>query len=129
MKRGYVWYTLGMSIMIFFIVFSIDVFKSSLTPYVSFAEAKTLHNSSIQIRGVILSDSIHEKGKTITFSLCDDNEEQVGVVYHGVRPDGFDKASSIVAIGKYQDGQFNAEKILVKCPSKYQGLQGGSSKL
>ena len=50
------------------------------------------------------------------------------VVYHGVIPGNFDQATSIVAIGRYQDGVFAAEQLLVKCPSKYQAEaeKGGS---
>ena len=38
----------------------------------------------------------------------------------GVIPGNFDQAVSIVAIGRYQDDHFEAEQLLVKCPSKYQ---------
>lgn len=120
----------GIGMIALFIAFSIGTFSSSLTPYVSFAQAKSLHNN-IQIRGMLVPDSITyiEKGKVLTFKLRDDSGEQVGVLYHGIRPDGFAQASSVVAIGTYQDGQFHATKILVKCPSKYQGVQGSVSKL
>ena len=30
------------------------------------------------------------------------------------------RAISIVAIGRYQNGTFAADQLLVKCPSKYQ---------
>ncbi len=30
---------------------------------------------------------------------------------------------SIVAIGRFADGRIEAEKLLVKCPSKYQGAE------
>jgi len=42
------------------------------------------------------------------------------VVYHGVIPGNFDQATMVVAIGRYQEGRFLAEQLLVKCPSKYQ---------
>jgi cytochrome c-type biogenesis protein CcmE len=38
-----------------------------------------------------------------------------------VKPANFEDAVSIVAIGRYENGVFAAEKLLVKCPSKYQG--------
>jgi cytochrome c-type biogenesis protein CcmE len=46
------------------------------------------------------------------------------VRYHGVKPGNFEDAISIVAIGQYSADQeeFAANKLLVKCPSKYQGL-------
>ena len=45
------------------------------------------------------------------------------VVYRGIRPGNFKDAISIVAIGRYHDNRIEAEKLLVKCPSKYQGAE------
>jgi cytochrome c-type biogenesis protein CcmE len=42
------------------------------------------------------------------------------VHYHGTKPDQFDEAYHVVAIGKYQDTAFEAHKLLIKCPSKYE---------
>ena len=33
------------------------------------------------------------------------------------------QAISIVAIGRFREGHIDAEKLLVKCPSKYQGAE------
>ncbi len=33
-----------------------------------------------------------------------------------------------MAVGSWRDGAFHAEQLLVKCPSKYQGLEGGTGK-
>ena len=45
--------------------------------------------------------------------------------YKGVKPGNFEDAISIVAIGHFDEGakQFEADKLLVKCPSKYQGAE------
>jgi cytochrome c-type biogenesis protein CcmE len=45
------------------------------------------------------------------------------VTYRGIKPGNFKDAISIVAIGSYRDGHVEAEKLLVKCPSKYQGAE------
>ena len=44
-------------------------------------------------------------------------------MYGGIRPGNFKDAISIVAIGRYREGRIEAEKLLVKCPSKYQGAE------
>ncbi len=46
------------------------------------------------------------------------------VLYAGVKPGNFEEATEIVAVGSYSDGAFHAEQLLVKCPSKYQGIEG-----
>ena len=45
------------------------------------------------------------------------------VTYRGVRPGNFEQATSLVAIGTYRGEAFQADQILVKCPSKYQALE------
>jgi cytochrome c-type biogenesis protein CcmE len=35
-------------------------------------------------------------------------------------PADFTKSEQVVVIGAYKNGQFIADKILMKCPSKYQ---------
>ena len=45
------------------------------------------------------------------------------VLYEGVKPGNFEEATQIVAIGSYSDGAFHANQLLVKCPSKYQGIE------
>jgi cytochrome c-type biogenesis protein CcmE len=49
--------------------------------------------------------------------------KQIKVSYQGVKPGNFDQATEIVAIGEYQQGVFEADQLLVKCPSKYQGIE------
>ena len=60
--------------------------------------------------------------KTLLFTLYDEKtKESIPVSYTDVKPANFEDAVSIVAIGRYDKGVFAAEKLLVKCPSKYQG--------
>lgn len=119
MKRRHM---MGWLIVLVFVAFSLTAFQSSLTPYVSFAQAKKMPGT-VQVRGVIAADKIAvlESGKTLQFLLRDEAGEEVPVVYQGSKPEGLEQASSIVAIGKYRSGRFVAEKLLIKCPSKYQG--------
>lgn len=105
-----------------FIAYSVFAFQSAVTPYVTFAQAKAV-KSAVQVKGTLASAAITaaEEGKVTQFLLRDDAGEEVPVIYRGVKPEGLEQASSIVAIGKYDKGQFQADKLLVKCPSKYQG--------
>jgi len=50
------------------------------------------------------------------------------VMYYGVVPGNFDQAKSVVLKGKTENGVFIAEQMLVKCPSKYQGEEGRSTR-
>lgn len=47
--------------------------------------------------------------------------ETMPVVYTRVKPASFEEAQHVKAIGVFANGSFQAESLLVKCPSKYQG--------
>ena len=65
-----------------------------------------------------------QSGDKFNFSLQDEQTgETMRVIFDGMKPDQFDEAYHIVAIGKYAaaDETFYAKKLLIKCPSKYEG--------
>ena len=96
-------------------------FKKSMTPYISFAEAR--HASGlVQVNGKLADKNyvLRRDEQFLEFKLRDSKDEILPVVYRGVIPGNFDQAVSIVAIGRYSGDHFEAENLLVKCPSKYQ---------
>ena len=96
-------------------------FKKTVTPYISFAEAKT-SSGLVQVNGILADKEyvLKQEEQYLSFRLRDARGEVLPVEYRGVIPGNFDQATSIVAIGRYQNGTFAAEQLLVKCPSKYQ---------
>lgn len=102
-------------------VVGVSSFRKSVTPYISFSEAKR-SSGLVQVNGTLADKNYVAKKdeQYLAFSLKDEKGDVMPVVYHGTIPGNFDQATSIVAIGHYQDGTFQAEQLLVKCPSKYQ---------
>lgn len=96
-------------------------FKKTVTPYISFAEARK-SSGMVQVNGVLADKEyvLEQDRQFLSFRLRDENGEVLPVEYKGVIPGNFDQATSIVAIGRYEDGKFAADQLLVKCPSKYQ---------
>jgi cytochrome c-type biogenesis protein CcmE len=96
-------------------------FKKTVTPYISFQEARR-STGLVQVNGVLADKQyvLKPNEQYLSFRLQDSQGEVLPVVYHGVVPGNFDQATSIVAIGRYQGGTFEADQLLVKCPSKYQ---------
>jgi cytochrome c-type biogenesis protein CcmE len=96
-------------------------FRKSVTPYLSFAEARRTAGL-VQVNGEIADKNYVLKPleQYMEFNLKDQKGEVMPVVYHGTIPGNFDQATMVVAIGRYQEGRFLAEQLLVKCPSKYQ---------
>lgn len=97
--------------------------SESVTPYVSIAEAEKSRNN-VQVKG-LLDKAFQPKqiDREFYFVLKDEETGQtMPVKYLGSKPDQFDSAYHVVAIGKYstEDNSFHANKLLIKCPSKYE---------
>jgi cytochrome c-type biogenesis protein CcmE len=103
------------------VVVGVTSFKKTVTPNISFAEAKT-SSGTVQVNGVLADKNYvaRPQEQYLEFKLKDDRGHVMPVIYKGVIPGNFDQATSIVAIGKYAGERFEAEQLLVKCPSKYQ---------
>jgi cytochrome c-type biogenesis protein CcmE len=112
---------LALALVVIGVAIGVSSFRKSVTPYISFAEARRAAGM-VQVNGRIADKNYVMKPQEqyLAFNLKDDKGEVMPVVYHGVIPGNFDQATMVVAIGRYQDGRFQAEELLVKCPSKYQ---------
>ncbi len=121
MKRKYI---IGIIIILVFAFFAGWSFRSAMTPYVSFAEAKEL-SGQVQVMGYFVGEKISYDSTSgyLTFELKDEEGSQARIVYDGVPPDNFDHAESIVVVGRFQGEDFTATRLLVKCPSKYEEEQ------
>ena len=102
-------------------VIGVTSFKKTVTPYISFHEARRA-SGLVQVNGVLADKNyvLRTDEQFLEFKLKDDRGEVMTVEYHGVIPGNFDQATSVVAIGRYKSDHFEAEQLLVKCPSKYQ---------
>lgn len=110
----------GLMLIIAFIIFAAVTFRNTVTPYVTFTQARTMAGS-VQVRGQLADAlAITDSGGRIQFPLQDERGEVVTVVYSGAKPDGLWQTVGIVAVGRFENGLFAADKLLVKCPSKYQ---------
>ncbi len=110
--------------------FSYTAFESAQSFYLTVDELLELGPSatqSVQVKGKLVEDSFAREGGTSTLAhfLLQDNGAQVDATYEGVLPDlFFNPHSEIVLGGTYEDGGlFVADRVYVKCPSKYQSLE------
>ncbi|MEW5875975.1 MAG: cytochrome c maturation protein CcmE [Candidatus Zixiibacteriota bacterium] len=117
-------YIVGLVVIVVSGVVGFTAFQGSMTPYVDFAQAKEL-DRACQVMGTIDKEQVRydlEAG-TLHFMISDESGHTLPVAYKGVKPGNFDQAMSVVCNGRYEGGVFHAERLLVKCPSKYQGLE------
>ena len=112
-------------------IWGVSSFLGTTIQYVSIAEAKEA-DQTVQVMGIIAKDEVsyNSDESRLEFTIYDaeseggDTPERLKVVYYGVVPGNFDQATSVVCKGASKDDEFVADKLLVKCPSKYQGEDG-----
>jgi len=100
--------------------------------YVSFDQAfemaKTGNKASIHVVGDLKKNAdgsivgLEESPDHLSFSflLIDEKQQVQKVYYNEPMPPDFTRSEKVVVIGSYHDDLFVADKILLKCPSKYQ---------
>ncbi|MEO9870181.1 cytochrome c maturation protein CcmE domain-containing protein [Ekhidna sp.] len=100
--------------------------------YVTFGEAKKLSEKgfkkSIHVVGELPKTAsgeivgIEESPDKLSFKfeMIDENGVQQQVLHANPVPTDFIRSEQVVIVGSYQGDKFVAEKILLKCPSKYQ---------
>ncbi|HXO20056.1 MAG TPA: cytochrome c maturation protein CcmE [Thermoanaerobaculia bacterium] len=120
-------YVLGGLVLLAFVGFSLSSFTKAMTPYVSYEQARSA-NRMVQIAGALEkgSSSYVREQEALLFTLKEPKTREIlRVRYKGVKPANFEDAISVVAIGQYDEAakEFQANKLLVKCPSKYQGAE------
>ncbi len=86
------------------------------------AQSSKLVGQYVRVSGPLDKESIQQDGKSLElrFNIKDGNIV-LPVVYRGVPPDTLKTGESVVAEGKLDaSGTFQADNLLVKCPSKYE---------
>lgn len=98
--------------------------------YVTFDEAKKMSAKNVdklvhvvgelpksnqgEIIGMDESDKL-----SFSFELVDETKSKCRVYYNEPKPVDFERSEKVVVVGKMSGEVFVAEKILMKCPSKY----------
>ncbi len=85
-----------------------------------YANQDELAGKGTRVNGDLVPGSVQFDAENLilTFQLSD-GDKVLDVRYHGVAPDTFSEAVSVVVEGKYVNGIFEATQIMTKCPSKY----------
>jgi len=128
MKKGHI---IGIVVIAIAIVIIISGLGDA-SSYVTFSEARLMANNGnakkIHVVGALKKD---EDGRVVgitesedklsfTFLMVDENQQEQKVFYNEPIPTDFIRSEQIVIVGSYQKDLFVADKILLKCPSKYQ---------
>lgn len=112
----------GLGIIMIAIVYGSFGFKDGFRSYTTSVAEAAETGRYVQLSGFLGSTGEYDAEGRWTFMLQDEQGAEVKVISDDPRPANFEQATSIVAIGRYDNAQqaFVADDLLVKCPSKYQ---------
>jgi cytochrome c-type biogenesis protein CcmE len=95
-------------------------FVKNSSPYVTVAQARQSDHESVHLAGDIDKSTVHVGRATVSFQIKDEEGQTANVVYSGPPPANLGEATKVVAIGAMKGDVFQAERLLLKCPSKYE---------
>lgn len=92
--------------------------------YASFSVAQNNPDSEYHVVGQLNKEKemLYDPkvdANSFSFYLIDNEGQESKVLFKGTKPQDFERSEQIVLTGKFNDGDFIANKILMKCPSKY----------
>lgn len=132
MKKTYIFGIIIIGIAIAIIIST----AGDASTYVTFDEAKNISVTSegkakVHVVGTLQKDDngnvmgIFPGANKLSFSfiMIDENSQAQEVFYNEPMPTDFKRSEQVVIIGGYNGDVFVADKILLKCPSKYQEQQ------
>jgi cytochrome c-type biogenesis protein CcmE len=121
-------YIVAIVVLVGSLVATLVSFSGAIAQHVTVPQAIARPGQTVQVPGDIVKDSVvyHATKGELQFDILDrvDHRSRLTVVYNQSKPENFDTAVSVEAIGEYQDGVFRAHNLLVKCPSKYTDEKG-----
>ena len=128
MKKSYILGILIIAVAVMVIVST----AGDASTYVSFGEAYELategSSSKLHVVGQLKKDSngqvigIEASPDKLAFSfiMVDQDSVEQKVIYNEPMPMDFLRSEQVVVVGAFKNQTFIADKILMKCPSKYQ---------
>lgn len=91
------------------------------------ADKGKLVKQNLKVSGKLVGESVKWEPSKVELRfemISEDQKETMPVLYKGVKPDNFNDGIDVIVDGKYTVEQvFLADKVMTKCPSKYEEQQ------
>lgn len=128
MKRSHIFLIVVIAVAVGIIISTAE----DASTYVTFSQAYTMasngNSNSIHVVGELKKNAqgevigIQPGADMVSFSfiMVDESGKEQRVEHNQPMPQDFTRSEKVVVIGSYKGDVFFAEKILLKCPSKYQ---------
>lgn len=113
-------------------VMIIIITAGDASTYVTFREAMKMaqdgNNKKIHVVGQLKKDKegniqglqVTEDKLSVSFLMIDNENMEQKIYFNEPMPPDLHRSEQVVVIGSFQEDIFVADKILLKCPSKYQ---------
>lgn len=88
-----------------------------------YAQGTEIYGQRVRVNGDVVggTEDWDAQNVVLRFSISDESGEALPIVFFGPRPDNFQRAASAIIEGELMpDGTFQAETLLLKCPSRYE---------
>ncbi len=97
---------------------------SDAATYADFATAEQMAGKEIQVVGVLNKEkeieyNPEQNANQFSFYMLDNKGTEKKVIFKGAKPQDFERSEQVVITGSAKGDEFYADKILMKCPSKY----------
>jgi len=128
MKKSHIFGIIIIAIAVMIIIIT----AGDASTYVTFTEARKMategNNKKIHVVGQLKKDDggniiglqTSEDMLSVSFLMIDNENTEQKVYYNEPMPSDLKRSEQVVVIGSYRENIFVADKILLKCPSKYQ---------
>ena len=128
MKKSYIFGIVIIAIAVMIVIIT----AGDASTYVTFHQARELADKGItkkihvvgelkkDVNGEVLGVEASIDKLSVTFIMLDNNNQEQKVYYNSPMPPDLSKSEQVVVIGTYNNDLFRADKILLKCPSKYE---------
>lgn len=87
------------------------------------ARGTAMIGERVRVSGAVVdgSEVWEPKEMTLRFAISDESGMPLEIVFYGPRPDNFQRAAEAIVEGELlADGSFQANTLLLKCPSRYE---------
>jgi cytochrome c-type biogenesis protein CcmE len=119
----------GLLVLAFVGYLAFQIVQATRTTGAYYMTVGELHTAGAEIQGqrvrvngtvVAGSEDWNAQAITLKFSISDETGDALPIVFYGPRPDNFQRAASAIIEGRLlPDGTFEADNLLLKCPSRY----------
>jgi len=86
------------------------------------AKGEAIHNRTVRVSGKVDEATIDfdNRDLLLAFEITSETGERLPVVFNGPKPDQMRHDAEAIIEGKYTGQSFEAQTLLLKCPSRYE---------